>query len=146
MKLGARRYAQTFVIAAVSRPILGADFFIENRVAIDLARRKLVECETGFTVDCGGPTSDLDPAVACLRVDTDADSARYEAILNEFPDLVTPRFDAPTVAHGVRHYIPTTGPPVFARLRRLPPDRLAAAKADFKVLLDNGTIRRSSSP
>ena len=65
--------------------------------------------------------------------------AEYESILNH-------RFDAPDVAHGVKHFIPTEGPPVFSRPRRLDPEKLMAAKAAFEKLLKEGIIRRSSSP
>ncbi|KRY60903.1 Transposon Ty3-G Gag-Pol polyprotein [Trichinella britovi] len=43
------------------------------------------------------------------------------------------------------HHILTYGPPVFARPRRLPPDRLELARKEFDILLDLGIIRPSSS-
>ncbi|KRX13062.1 Retrovirus-related Pol polyprotein from type-2 retrotransposable element R2DM [Trichinella nelsoni] len=43
------------------------------------------------------------------------------------------------------HHILTHGPPVFARPRRLPPDRLELARKEFDILLDLGIIRPSSS-
>ncbi|GFS06153.1 Pol polyprotein [Elysia marginata] len=48
--------------------------------------------------------------------------------------------------HGVVHHIPTSGPPVHARARRLDNDKLSAAKAAFEELEQLGIIRRSSSP
>ncbi|CAB0044892.1 unnamed protein product [Trichogramma brassicae] len=52
---------------------------------------------------------------------------------------------ATIVDFPVQHRIVTSGQPVFARPRRLAGDRLAAAKAEFKKLLDRGIIRPSSS-
>ncbi|CAB0031628.1 unnamed protein product [Trichogramma brassicae] len=52
---------------------------------------------------------------------------------------------ATIVDFPVQHRIVTFGQPVFARPRRLAGDRLAAAKAEFKKLLDRGIIRPSSS-
>ena len=43
------------------------------------------------------------------------------------------------------HHIATTGPAVFARLRRLAPNRLKAAKQEFEHMLQLGIIRPSSS-
>ncbi|KRX51768.1 Retrovirus-related Pol polyprotein from transposon [Trichinella sp. T9] len=46
---------------------------------------------------------------------------------------------------NTKHHILTHGPPVFARPRRLPPDRLELARKEFDILLDLGIIRPSSS-
>ena len=46
------------------------------------------------------------------------------------------------MAHGV----PTRGPPVFAKARRLCPERLACARQAFDKLLVDGIVRRSDSP
>ena len=43
-------------------------------------------------------------------------------------------------------HIETRGPPVHARARRLPPDKLAAAKAEFAAMEAMGVVRRSNSP
>ena len=48
--------------------------------------------------------------------------------------------------HEVVHHITTTGLPVHARPRRLPPERLQAVKQEFEHMLDLGIIRPSSSP
>jgi hypothetical protein len=47
--------------------------------------------------------------------------------------------------HGVQHVISTIGQPCTAKFRRLDPPRLAAAKAEFQAMLDEGVIRCSSS-
>ena len=47
--------------------------------------------------------------------------------------------------HPVRHYITTKGQPPFSRPRRLAPDRLAVAKAEFEGLIRMGIIRPSNS-
>ncbi|CAB0036244.1 unnamed protein product [Trichogramma brassicae] len=70
----------------------------------------------------------------------------YDAILAEFAsDKARPGEMATIVDFPVKHRIVTSGQPVFARPRRLAGDRLAAAKAEFKKLLDRGIIRPSSS-
>ena len=71
---------------------------------------------------------------------------RYDKLLADFPDITTPNFIQSQSKHGVEHFIPTSGPPVHARARRLPPDKLAAAKAEFERMEAIGIICRSSSP
>jgi hypothetical protein len=48
-------------------------------------------------------------------------------------------------SHGVEHVVETTGQPVFAKARRLDPDKLRAAEAEFKALEAAGIVRRSDS-
>ncbi|XP_029644577.1 uncharacterized protein LOC115218783 [Octopus sinensis] len=48
--------------------------------------------------------------------------------------------------HSTRHFITTTGPPVFSRPRHLAPDRLKTARAEFEHMLQLGLIRPSTSP
>ena len=70
----------------------------------------------------------------------------FYTLLAEFPTITTPIFTPSSVKHKVEHFIPTKGPPVHAHARRLPPDKLAAAKAEFDSMEEMGLIRRSSSP
>ena len=56
-----------------------------------------------------------------------------------------PTFTDKAVKHSVMLPIPTTGPPVLAKARRLPPDKLALAKKAFQTMLDAGIVRRSDS-
>ena len=76
---------------------------------------------------------------------TESDSA-YLKLLDEFPTLTSPIFTQTHPAHGVEHIIPTSGPPVHARGRRLPPDKLAAAKKEFEAMEDMGIVCHSNSP
>jgi hypothetical protein len=48
------------------------------------------------------------------------------------------------VSHNTVHHIKTTpGPPVSCRPRRFAPDRLTIAKAEFDVMIKDGTAQRS---
>ncbi len=80
-----------------------------------------------------------------MQVHAVNDSTWNNILTQEFPGLLTPTFNLKEPKHKIKHHIQTTGPPVFARARRLHPDRLAAAKKEFKFMLDNGNIRRSNS-
>ena len=68
-------------------------------------------------------------------------------LLAEFPDVVSSdSFTASKPRHGVTHHLLTQpGPPVFAKARRLDPEKLASAKAEFSAMEKAGIIRRSNS-
>ncbi|CAB0004085.1 unnamed protein product [Nesidiocoris tenuis] len=51
----------------------------------------------------------------------------------------------PTSAVGFAHTIPTVGPPVVSRARRLPPHKLNQAKVEFQQMIDLGICRPSKS-
>jgi Reverse transcriptase (RNA-dependent DNA polymerase) len=51
----------------------------------------------------------------------------------------------PHPKHGVEHKITTAGQPVTAKFRRLYPECLAAARAEFDAMLAAGIVRRSNS-
>ena len=48
-----------------------------------------------------------------------------------------------TAKHGVEHHIDTKGPLVYARARRLNPDRLKVARSEFANMERLGIIRHS---
>ena len=69
----------------------------------------------------------------------------FSALLTEFLDILTSTFSNPTTRHGVVHYIPTDGPPIHSRARRLPPEKLAIARDEFHTMEEMGIIQRSTS-
>lgn len=65
----------------------------------------------------------------------------FDALLHQFPEVTQPSTsDTPTF-----HHIFTTGPPVATHPRRLSPEKLQIAKAEFDHTLQLGIIRPSSS-
>jgi hypothetical protein len=68
-------------------------------------------------------------------------------LLQKFPPFFAAGDVKPTPTHGVEHHIHTgSHPPVFAKSRRLDPEKLQIAKAEFKRLESAGIIRSSKSP
>lgn len=145
---GSQRYQWPFIIAKVARPLLGADFLRANSLLVDLKGKRLIHAETFATTQL--TTASLSAphgrhfGFTVLHVETGDN--RYTKLLAEFPELTTPTFAKPTVKHGVEHSVPTEGPPVHARARRLAPDKLVVAKAEFESMEAMGIIRRSNSP
>jgi hypothetical protein len=77
-------------------------------------------------------------------VKTIATDATRDSLLVEFPELTRPTGFHREVRHNTTHHIRTTpGPPVACRPRRLAPDSLAFAKAEFDATLRHGTARRA---
>jgi hypothetical protein len=68
------------------------------------------------------------------------------SLLASFPAIVGDGKGKPSPKHKIRHTIETTGRPVFAKARRLDPDKLRQAEAEFRELEVAGIIRRSDSP
>ena len=140
LSLDRRNYTWPFIIADVRTPLLGADFLQANALLVDLQSRRLINA-TSFASSALQQSDE--PALHLHHVTSDDP---YMRILDEFPAITRPEFASTSVRHGVEHFITTTGPPVYAKARRLPPDKLAVAKAEFNTMEEMGIIRRSDSP
>ena len=67
-------------------------------------------------------------------------------LLAKYPTIIRSETLTPAPSHGVEHHIDTGGHrPVFAKPRRLAPEKLKIAEAEFKKLEQAGIIRRSNS-
>ena len=115
-----------FTIADVSCPLLGADFLRSNSLLVDLKRKQLMDAETYHSV----PLRTTRTTAPHHNVSS-ISSNPYELPLAEFPTITTPVFTPSSIKHKVEHFIPTNGPPVYARARRLSPDKLGVAKEEF---------------
>lgn len=130
--------SHTFYLADVKRPILGADFFTTHGFLIDLKGKRLLARNHILTLN--ESSTPLTLAGLSIRADDE-----FEEILRNFKDILTPKFDNSTNKHGVEHHIVTTGPPTYARARRLDGEKLEAAKEEFYKMEAMGIVRRSKS-
>ena len=89
------------------------------------------------------PQQSDEPAVHLHHIVSDDP---YKRTLVKCPTITLPGFASPSVRHGVEHFITTTGPPVYAKARRLRADILAVAKAEFNTKEEMGITRRSGPP
>ncbi|BHF68305.1 hypothetical protein SprV_0301133900 [Sparganum proliferum] len=143
LNIGLRRsFSWIFVIADVPHAILGSDCLAEFDLLVDCRRSCLLDRTTGLSVRGLTPFNDscnlsvLDTGIACP----------YRDLLLQHPNIIKPQFRSGEIQHDAVHHIRTSGPPVFARPRRLAPSRLQAAKAEFEHMLQLGIIRPSESP
>nr|VZI39582.1 unnamed protein product [Spirometra erinaceieuropaei] len=142
LDLGLRRiFRWVFIIADVSVALIGADFLAHFNLLVDLKNRRLVDCITDLHARC---QSDVNPCVNPLTVMPISDCP-FHSLLRQFPRLTNPSFREVDIKHTVTHHISTTGPPKSCRPRRLAPDRLKIAKAEFEHMLELGIIRQSDS-
>ncbi|KMQ86423.1 gag-pol polyprotein [Lasius niger] len=136
-----RDFPWRFIIADVTQPIIGSDFLSQYHLLPDIRRKKLIDGKTGLTAS-GTPTNNTAESVKAVHRGT-----KYHQILAEFPSITQLTGTRNQTKHSTVHYIKTTsGQPEACRPRRLAPDKLKAAKAEFDLLLQEGIIRPSKSP
>ena len=135
-----REYPWTFIVADVQQPIIGADFLIHYNLLVDLRSRCLRDMRTGLAI--AASLSSIKP-LSLNRVDTVQNE--YTKLLSQFPELTRPTTKGEPVKHGITHKIVTKGHPVFARPRRLAPDKLVTAKREFDDMIKLGVIEPSDS-
>lgn len=142
LHFGDRVFKARLLSANVKRPLLGADFLRQHNLLVDVRGHRLIEAETFSHISCSVSYVSTDPDLALIE----PSSNRFRKILNDYPELLKPTFSTADVKHGVHHFIPTKDRPVFARARRLAPDKLASAKKEFLEMEKMGIIRKSNSP
>lgn len=142
LSLGLRRTLQwVFLIADVNMPIIGADFLTHFDLLVDVKRQVLIDRTTSLSIN--GITC-ISPMMGIRMATTDL-APNYRELLDCFPNLTKPNYSVTSLKHTILHHIPTKGPPVSARPRRLTPDKLAVAKAEFDHMLQLGIVRPSNS-
>lgn len=136
-----RRYTWDFIVADVTQPLLGADFLVNFDILVHLKSKILIDTYTYSNVSAQHFYTTVPEGIREVR-----QIGEFAAILREFPAITKPHFTSGEVKHDIKHYIPTTGPPFHAKVRRLSPEKLACAKKVFKEMEELGIIRRSNSP
>lgn len=134
-----RAFRWMFVLADVKQPILGADFLANHKLLIDLNGRRLIDQITNLKVS-GYISQSNEPTIKTI-----VEQCPYYDLLSKFPDLTKPVSYKEIPKHGVCHHIETTGSPVHARARQLPPDRYVKAKNEFRIMQELGICRPSNS-
>ena len=130
-----------FTACDVPYPIIGADFLKQFHLVPDLTTCQLIDMKTSLKTSCA-PTNRPALGISVVSQSLSPDIAK---LLREFPEITRPSPVSKEVKHSVRHYIETRGRPVHCHARRLSPEKLLAAKAEFEIMLAQGIIRPSSS-
>jgi hypothetical protein len=127
LNLGLRReFRWRFVLADVIKPLIGADFLSHFGLLLNSKNNRLLNAVTSLSAPAQAASLQT-PNVKVISGGSSVDT-----LLSEFPNLIRPKGFQRGVRHNTVHHIRTTpGPPVTCRPRRLAPDRLAIAKAEF---------------
>lgn len=145
LDLGLRRtYPWRFVVADVTKPIIGVDFLCHYDLMVDCKNKKLIDNTTSLTTPASLASNN--PIIYSVKVQTG--DSRYHVLLSrDFPEITRPAGTQRTIPHNTQHHIRTTpGPPVASAPRRLAPDKFKIARDEFEAMLANGTARPSESP
>lgn len=141
LNLGLRReFNWTFCIANVRSPIIGADFLVRHKLIVDLANKTLIDTTTKLQTTGQLKTSDT----PSIKVVTNSENV-YEQLLNNYKEILTLPENRDIPPAATHHHIVTTGPPTFAKARRLTPEKLKVAKAEFEYLMKKGICQPSKS-
>lgn len=143
LNLGLRRpISWMFVIADVQSPIIGSDLLKKFDLLVDVKNSKLKDNLTNLSVQAKSME------VNCgIQVKSIANIGIYHALVSEFPALLDlSSFNNIQKKHNVRHKIITNCQPIFSKPRRLNPEKLKIAKAEFDKMLKLGICRPSDSP
>ena len=142
LDFGLRRpFSWKFVVADVSKPIIGADLLFHYNLMPDLRNSRLVDAITSLSTQC---MSTSEPSLG-LKVLV-AHENPFARILTEFPDIIRPKLSPSSIKHNVTHRIITNGHPVFCRKARvLPKEKYEAAKKEYDFLCKEGFARPSDS-
>lgn len=136
-----RQFNWEFLIADVTKPIIGADFLAAFGLVIDIKNKRILDQNTQLGVNCHSIQTQYE------RINTVAEDSVFGTILAEFKHLTTPdRVCKPkSTSSTVNHKIITNGQPVHAKARRLNPAMLKIARQEFQLMLDAGICKPSSS-
>ncbi|GFX54010.1 hypothetical protein TNCV_1155411 [Trichonephila clavipes] len=144
LDLGLRRqFTWSFIIANVSKAIIGADFLKKFGLLVDLKRKCLIDPLTSLS-SFGKIVTILNFSLTAI-VSSGYDSS-ITKLLSEFKEITFNNSFIKESKHLVTHHIITNGPPVSTKLRRLAPNKLKLAKKEFEFMLEQGICRPSNSP
>ena len=99
LDLGIRKFRWSFVLADVSRPMLGADFFCSNHLLIEVYSSRIIDAKTYASVPVW---HDAAPAPG---LNTCTENNEFADIIKEFPSLTRPQFSTADTKHGLHPHI-----------------------------------------
>ena len=109
LQFGNRRFEFPFLLAAVDRPILGADFLAEFNLLVESAKCQVL------------PRSSMEPLAPPVISTTGTAIASVfklasdvSSLLDKFPAAWKPRLPGKLPGHQVEHVIETEGQPLYA--------------------------------
>jgi hypothetical protein len=130
-----RKFTHDFLVADVRDPILGRDSLAKHNLLVDCKRNRLLEYNNA--AQCSRIS-----AVSTATFDT---NTQLNALLHNHSDVFQDINLSNEITHPVVHHIVTSGPPAFAKPRRLFGQKLETAKRYFRKLEAQGIVFRGES-
>ncbi|XP_036347469.1 uncharacterized protein LOC118756838, partial [Rhagoletis pomonella] len=141
--LGLRRdFTWRFIVADVTKPIIGADFLSHFDLLVDLKRKCLRDGITNLTSKIMLLNTKSAESIKAIGGDS-----VYIRLIREYEDITKPDTSySRTIKHTTMHHIKTTdGPPVKCKARRLCPQKLNIAQAEYRKMISLGVCQTSDS-
>lgn len=144
LNFGLRRdFVWRFIVADVTKAIVGVDFLSHFNLVVDVRNKCLIDRLTNLST----VATVIVPDSVILSVKVVTGDSKFHRLLSEFPEITRPAGTQRIIRHNTVHHIRTTpGPSVSSAPRRLAPDKMKIARAEFEAMLANGTCRPSESP
>ena len=137
-----RKFRHMFFIAGVEDPLLGLDFLLEHRLAVDPVHERLIDVDTYLTAP-------VNTVMINTITATNESSGKFQHLWKEFPGLCDAIINklALKPKHNIQHDIilKPGARPVTAKPRRLFGPKLKAAQEEFDLMMKLGIVRRSNS-
>lgn len=138
-----KKFTWRFVIADVTKPIIGVDFLSFYNLLVDCRNQRLTDNNTSHSTSA----VTAPPSETIYSVKTTTGNTSFHDLLRSYPEITRPSGIQRAKRHNTQHHIRTTeGPPVYCTPRRLAPDKLIIAKKEFEAMIKSGTARPSESP
>ena len=126
------------------RALIGADFLTHSSLLMDLRNHQLVHPDDLNATPL--QRTKHRPRITGIAFAASVNPSLLAKLFAEFPSVTVPNFKIDRPKHEVRHTIETCGQPIRAKARPLPPQKLAAVKANFAEMATSGIVRRSNGP
>ena len=136
-----RSFCWPFIIADVQHAIIGADFLNNYGLLIDVKHKRLIDSTTHMSTLAMPVKRPVTESIYLIDPQN-----KYPGLLKKYPNIFRDNPKYCTTGIAFSHTISTIGPPVSAKARRLPPDKLAQAKLEFQKMINLGICRPSKSP
>ena len=133
-----RCFKTRFIVAEVTEPLLGAEFFKDHKLLIDVSHRRLIDSETQLSTTLIHSSSDV-PKISLVNAPNDD----ILQILHKHSAVFD--INAPRPMPPIEFRIETTAVPKPARAYRLSPDKIKAARTEIDNEIKLGRMVRSSS-
>jgi hypothetical protein len=136
---GLHKFVVSIMLAAVSKPILGIDFLSAHPLLLDLFSHAVLFASSLEPV---GRTVTSAPSSFAVSISHIGPVVR--TLLASFSSIVGNGKGMQRLLHEVRHFVETSGRPVFAKACRLDPDKLKTAEAELLSQKAAGIVRWSN--